>query len=173
MKTKKTIIRPAAGQPLRPEADTPRTRHLFAEFFKDEKKEIFDYCLRHKISVSQFLTEVALEDAEGADKSAKPATLTLSIPGEQSESVPIPNDELYKIRLLARAQRKPLFQVVLDRILYNLKTSPWNVQETEPLRYYVSKKEHQTIRDHVNAKGVSGRSYVAMLALKKVRADKK
>ena len=55
------VVRPNLGGALRPQAETPRRHFLYTDVTREEQREIQQYCLEHKISVSQFLADLVLE----------------------------------------------------------------------------------------------------------------
>jgi hypothetical protein len=153
-------IRPSAGNPLRKRADAPRDRYLVADFTEEEKRRVIDYCLKQKISVSQFLADVAIEDAK------KPRTN----PEQETITVKLPADKTQKLAILARLKEKSLDELVQELILKaaDEQRQPVSRLKTRNLSYYLTQKEHQLVMKHVAKTGASAKNYIATLALKTI-----
>jgi hypothetical protein len=166
--SKKTRVFPAIGQPLRGPAETARTHHLLTEVTAAEKKLIVDYCLEHRLSISQYLAELILQDATQHKQHDK-ITVTYNIPGQEAVTLPIDPNDADKLELWARAQGKSLAQLMHGRLTANLPERPTNNLTTDNLRYYLSEKEHRIVTKYITHKGVSGRKYVSLLAIKDIQ----
>jgi len=165
-----TQVRPANGSPLRKKAESPRNHYLLSDVTKDEKRQILDYCIRHKVSVSQFLAELVLEDAKksgrrgSGDEEEEVITVTLRIPRTQNK----------KLALLARLQEKTVDELIQELVLPSLESrQPPGTLETETIRYYLSKDEHQIVKKHIARQGMSARNYAAILAVEAIAQEKK
>lgn len=165
---KKRVVRPNLGGALRPQADTPRRHFLYTDVTREEQREIQEYCLKHKISVSQFLADLVLEDAarpksKRRDKVIFRAELELT-PEEQD-----------KLELLARLhQKQSVGQLIRELLQPNLQLQRTHAPlETTALRYYLSKEEHEKVKRHIAGKGISARNYAVMLALKAMAKERK
>jgi hypothetical protein len=163
---KKLIVRPNFGNPLRPRAKTKREHFLVTDVSKDEQKEILRHCLEKKISVSQFLADVVLQDAADP-KPARQQKVTIRVELE------LTGEEQEKLELLVRLNKKDnLGQLIRELLQPSLDMQRTHAPlETTSLRYYLSKEEHETATRHMAAKGISARNYAAMLALKAIARD--
>lgn len=167
--TKKRPVRPNRGSSLRPRAETPRRHFLYIDVTKEEHKKLQEYCIEHKISVSQFLGELMMEDAlQPKPKKQKViARAELELTAEEHE----------KLELLLRLQNKPLSQFLYELIQPNLEVQRLHTPlETIPIRCYLSEEEHETITKHVASKGMAAKNYGGLLAIKaidKARARQK
>ncbi len=167
--TPKPPTRPATGSPLRKKADSPRDHYLLSDVTKDEKRAILEYCIRHKVSVSQFLAELALADAKDAAANPKREDLEKCV-----VVLNIPRSQHMKLTLLARLQEKSIDELVQDLVLPSLETrQPPGSLETETIRYYLSKAEHQIVKQHIAKQGMSARNYVSLLAMEAIAKDSK
>lgn len=163
---KKRVVRPNLGGALRPQAETPRRHFLYTDVTREEQQEIQQYCLDHKISVSQFLADLVLEDA------AKPRRKEKVIVRAELELTP---EEQDKLELLARLHKKQsVGQLIRDLLQPNLEVQRTHAPlETTSLRYYLSKEEHEKVTRHISSKGMSARNYAVMLALKAIGKDRR
>ena len=166
--SKRQTIRPNRGSTLRPRAETPRRRFLYADFTKEEQREIHEYCLERKLSVSQSLAELAIEDA------AKPADQRKQKITIRAEFEVTP-EEQDKLALLVRLHQKDSIGQFLRELLQpNLEVTRLHAPlETIPLRYYLSDEEHEKVLKRAATKGIAARNYGVMLALKAIRKGRK
>jgi hypothetical protein len=124
-----------------------------------EKGIILKHCLEQKISVSAYLADLALADAENANTKNPSQQFTLTLP----------YDEVQKLMLLARVKQKSATELLTECVTRPLANKqPHGTIETENLRLYLNDEEHEIIRKHVARKGVSARNYVALLALQDI-----
>jgi hypothetical protein len=167
MPSQKPVVRPNTGNPLRLRAKTPRVRFLETDVTSEEHNEILDYCLKHKISVSQFLTDLVLEDAITA-KTRKGKVLV----NVEFELTPEEHD---KLELLVHLRKKDNVDELLRDILQpHLDLQRLHVDsETKSARFYLSDKEHELVTKHIASRGIAARKYVAFLAVKAIAKDKK
>jgi hypothetical protein len=168
--TKRRPVRPNRGSPLRPRAETPRRHFLYVDVTKEEHKKIQKYCMEHKVSVSQFLAELMMEDVLQS-KPRKPKAIVraeLELTAEEQE----------KLELLLRLRgKKSLGQFLYELIRPNLEVQRLRSPlEMIPIRCYLSREEHNSITKHVAAKGIAAKNYGGLLAIKaieKARARQK
>jgi hypothetical protein len=163
---KKRAVRPNLGGALRPQAETPRRHFLYTDVTREEQREIQQYCLEHKISVSQFLADLVLDDA------ARPRRKEKVIVRAELELTP---EEQDKLELLARLHKKQsVGQLIRDLLQPNFEVQRTHAPlETTSLRYYLSKEEHEKVTRHIASKGISARNYAVMLALKVIAKDRR
>jgi hypothetical protein len=165
---KKRVVRPNVGGSLRPQAEAPRRRFLYTDVTKEEQRRIQQYCLERKISVSQFLAELVLEDAAKPRPRRKQKVIVTA----ELELTP---EEQEKLELLIRLHQKES----LGEFLHDLLQPNFEIQrthaplETTSIRYYLSKEEHEKVRRHIAGKGISARNYAIMLALKAMAKNRK
>jgi hypothetical protein len=161
--TKKRPVRPNRGNSLRPRAETPRRHFLYVDVMKEEHKRIQEYCIEHKISVSQFVAELMMEDA----LQAKPKQKQKVIVRAEFE---LTLEEEEKLELLLRLrQKKSLGQFLYELIQPNLEVQRFHTPlETIPIRCYLSEEEHETITKHAASKGIAVKNYGGLLAIKAI-----
>lgn len=153
--------RPNAGSRLRLPAKTARQRFLAADVTPAEHDQILEYCLKNKISVSQFLAECILQDAENA-KTRKAARIRVDLE--------FTAEEYEKLELLLYVRKKSNISELLRDFLQphldlrNVHTSG----ETRPLRFYLSDQEHETVTKYLASRGITARKYVSFLALRAI-----
>jgi hypothetical protein len=159
----KLVSRPNTGNKLRSRAKTARQRFIETDVTEEEHGLILTYCLEHKISVSQFLSDVTLEDASNAR--ARKDTVRVTAEFEISAA------EYDKLELLVHLHRKQdvgelihsLLQPHLD--LQRIHTS----SEMKSVRFYLSDAEHQKVTKHIASHGIPARKYASFLALRRIR----
>jgi hypothetical protein len=169
--TKKQAVRPNRGSSLRPRGESPRSRFLYVDVTKEERKQIHAYCLEQKISVSQFLADLVIEDAAKAKPKHK-QKVTIRVELELTA------EEQEKLELLVRLhQKESIGQFIQELLQPNLDVQRMHTPlETTPLRYYLSEEEHEAVIKHTASIGIAARNYGVMLALKaigKARAKRK
>lgn len=164
MPIKKRIVRPNLGGTLRPRAEVPRRNFLYIEVTEHERKRIQDYCIKNQISVSQFLAELMLQDANKPRRTA-PVTLRPEL-----EFTP---EEHEKLELLATLHDKgSLDELIRDLIQPALEAQHLHTnRETTMVRFYLSQEEHQAVATHIATKRIPMGKYAAMVALKAVAKD--
>lgn len=164
----KRVIRPNLGSTLRPRGKTPRKHFLTVDVTKAEQQAILQHCLANGISLSQFLADLVLEDAAKPQPNPK---LKVTVKAEFE----LTQTEHEKLELLARLYKKD----TLNELIYELLVPNLNLErphaplETMPLRFYVSKEEHEIITQHIASKGFSASNYAALLAVKAIAQPKK
>jgi hypothetical protein len=160
---KKRPVRPNRGSSLRPRTETPRRHFLYVDVTKEEHKRIQEYCIEHKISVSQFVAELMMEDALQSKPKHKQKVIVraeFELTLEQQE----------KLELLLRLhQKKSLGQFLYELIQPNLEMQRVHTSlEMIPIRCYLSEEEHETITKHVASKGIAVNNYGGLLAIKAI-----
>jgi hypothetical protein len=164
---KRIIIRPNLGSTLRPRGQTPRKHFLTVDVTKAEQQAILNHCLQNKISLSQFLADLILEDVTKPNSDAKQKVLIKA-------QFKLAQPEYEKLALLARLHKKNISDLIHELLMPNLDLErPHAPLETMALRYYLSKAEHEVITKHIARKGFSASNYVAMLAVTFVSRPKK
>src|SRR5580765_8035173 len=150
--TKKPPVRPNRGSSLRPRAESPRRNFLYLDVTKEEQKKIQDYCQQRKISVSQFLADIVIKDATKSKPKRKEKVTILA----KFEVTP---EEQEKLELLIRLHQKDsIGQFVSELLRPNLEVQKMHAPaETTPLRYYLSKEEHDIVTKHMASKGIATR----------------
>lgn len=158
---RKQAIRPNFGGSLRPRAEAPRRNFQYIEVTKEERKAIRDYCIANRISVSQFLADVVLEDARKPQPNRKQKVII------QAE-LELTLEEHEKLELLTRMHQKDSVGDFIREVLQrNLEVQRLHAPlETTAVRYYLSEDEHQIVSKHMAGKAMAARNYVVMLALK-------
>jgi hypothetical protein len=154
---KKRPVRPNRGSSLRPRTETPRRHFLYVDV------RIQEYCIEHKISVSQFVAELMMEDALQSKPKHKQKVIVraeFELTLEQQE----------KLELLLRLhQKKSLGQFLYELIQPNLEMQRVHTSlEMIPIRCYLSEEEHETITKHVASKGIAVNNYGGLLAIKAI-----
>ena len=120
-----------------------RTRYMIADFTREEKDRVINYCKRNHTTISSFLATVALEDVHRANREGpteEEVDITLRIPAEQSA----------KLHTFARLQGKTVNQFVAGLVT-----------------------EHRLLREYLKSKNLSARTYISYLALKALERRKK
>lgn len=143
-----------------------RTYYLISDFTPSEIREITAYCKRKGISISKFLSELAISEVRRASKEPRKQeqiTITVTVSAE----------ELAKIKMFAHRQ-----DTTMDAFLKGLvtptvaKAKTSFTSETRSLRYYLSPDDHKLILDFLKERNLSARTYISYLALEALRRDK-
>lgn len=146
----------------REKAGAPRHQYLVTTVTKKEKESILKYCDRHKKSVSAFLAELALKDAQQSTKSQpehEEITLTLKLPARDMD----------KMRIFARLEDKSVEDLLREFLEPNFKRRQTaTALEMHSLRCWLSDDEHRIIKAYLAKHRLSARSYLALLALKAI-----
>lgn len=151
----------------RRKSNSARSRYMIADFASDEKDRVLKHCQKKLVSISKFLSTVALEDVHRAGKQT-PAEQELTI------KLRIPAEKNAKLQMFARRQEKSVEQFVQDLVLPTLEKGKTSFSsKTESLRYYLSPEEHQMLKKHLKARNLSARTYVSYLAMKAVNQTEK
>ncbi len=163
--------RPASAKKTRSEklaprkAGSARTHYLLAQVTKKEKQAILEYCDRHNLSVSAFLTQVALEDARAKKKAVpeEPLTITINLPANHRAKL------LYMARLRQKSIEQLVEEFIAPKLAKNQRGPGANFTlPTETLRYYLNDEEHALIKKHMEKEHVSSRHYLAQLAVQAI-----
>ncbi len=162
----KPVTRPNQGSKLRQRAKTARLRFLETDVTLAEYDQIMEHCLKNKVSVSQFLAESILKDAETA-KTRKAAVRI-------QPDLEFASEEYDKLELLAHLQNKSVTELIRNLIQPHLDVQRMHVEtQTRPLRFYLSDREHEIVSRHLENRGLTARKYVSFLALRMIsRSDK-
>ena len=165
--SEKPVTRPNAGNQLRLRGKTARQRFLETDVTAEEHKQIMEYCFDHKISVSQFLSELILADAAAA-KSRRNVVRDLNI----EFSV----EEYEKLELLVHLHKKQSMGELIRELLQpylDLQKLHIPNEKTRYLRLYLNDREHEAVTKYMASRGITARKYVSFLALKKIAASRK
>ena len=151
----------------RPQAETPRSRYVQTQVTKEDKLEILRHCKKAGISVSQFLAELAMQEAQNQspkNNDDEEITLTLRLPRHKKA----------QLNIFAKAKQKSLEQLVEELLLPNLeKRQTRGALQTESLTYYLTDSEHQLLMEYLNKSGLSARTYVGHLAVTAISKRRK
>jgi hypothetical protein len=160
---KKNPMYPGSGGIQRKKSSSHRTRAVATDVTAKEKQLILKHCLKHKISVSAYLADLALADA--AQNNAQ---------DEEEFTLKLPYNQVQQLRLLARVKQKSANDLIAEFVTRPLANKqPHGSLETENIRFYLNEEEHEILRKHVANKGVSTRNYVALLALEDIAQESK
>jgi len=154
------------GGPLRLRDRTARLKFIETDVTSEEYDTIWAYCIKHKISVSQFLADLILEDARNA-KTSKAAVRI-------QPDLEFSSDEYEKLELLADLQDKSVIELIRDLIQPHLDLRKIHGgDKTKKLRFYLSDREHQTVIKHLEKRGTTARKYVSFLAIRTIAKSQK
>lgn len=156
-------MRPNAGASLRPEAESPRRHCLYADVTEEERVRIQNYCLEHRVSVSEFLAEVVLKRALEPGGPARQKVVVTA-------QIELTAEEMEKLELLARLYEKESVGELILEVLrpeLELRKVHGRIPLTS-LRYYLSDEEREIVMRHLEDKGIAARNYAAMLAVKAI-----
>jgi hypothetical protein len=154
----------SAARPKRATADSARKHHLFVDVTDKEKQLILAYCNSKDLSVSEFLAEVALDDARPSKANSR-----LKETSPRTVQIELSEHDYAKLVYKSRLRKISPEDFIHTRLLPDLqKSKEWGSLERETLRYYVSDKEHRTLLDHMKKFGHSSRHYVAFLAVQAI-----
>jgi hypothetical protein len=165
--SEKRVLRPNTGNRLRVRAKTARLRFVETDVTPEEHGRILDYCLQHKISVSQFLADLILRDAATAKN--RKGTTRLSIEFD------LTHEEFEKLELLVHLHKKDDVSDLIRGLLQpHLDLQRIHVPiETRSVRFYLSEHEHAIVTKHIASRGITARKYVSFLALKEIAKVRK
>ena len=158
---KKVVVKTGAHIPARDRAGAPRHHYLVTTVTKKEKDAILKYCERHKTSVSSFLADLALADAQKSKNKLeqKEITVTLKLPAR----------DLDQMRIFARLEDKSVEDLVRELLQPSFqKRQTATALEMQTLRCWLSNEEHRIIKKYLAKHRLSARSYLALLALKAI-----
>lgn len=161
-RSKKAAAKASAQAPARDRAGAPRRHYLVTTVTQKEKDAILKYCARQNRSVSAFLADLALADAQGSNKNNsedQEITITLKLPARDVD----------KMRIFARLEDKTvesLLRELLEPSFQKRQTA--TALEMHTLRCWLSDDEHRIIKKYLAKHRLSARSYLALLALKAI-----
>jgi hypothetical protein len=143
-------------------AKTARLRFVETDVTPEEHSEILDYCLKNKISVSQFLADLILQDAATTKSRKGPVRINTQFDFSA--------DEYAKLELLVHVYKKDnVSDLIRDLLQPHLDLQRLHVPtETKSVRFYLSDREHETVTKHIASRGITARKYVSFLALKEI-----
>lgn len=160
--SKKSSAKGGSNISVRDRAGAPRHQYLVTTVTKKEKEAILEYCDRHNKSVSAFLAELALKDAQKSLKNQpehEEITLTLKLPARDMD----------KMRIFARLEDKSVEELLREFLEPNFKRRQTaTALEMHSLRCWLSDEEHRVIKSYLAKHRLSARSYLALLALKAI-----
>jgi len=145
----------------RQKAGAPRRHYLVTTVTDIEREAIMKHCARHNISVSAFLADLALKDAQRskAKREDEEITVTLKLSAR----------DIDKMRMFARLEEKSLEELLHDMLEPSFKRRQTaTALEMHSLRCWLSDDEHRTIKTYLAKHRLSARSYLALLALKAI-----
>ena len=161
-KNKKPAKKTGSYAVSRPEIGAPRHNYLATRVTEKEKKAVEEYCSRHGMSVSAFLADLALKDAQRPSKS-----------GQENEEITVtlklsPRD-MDKMRIFARLEEKTIEKLLQELIQPGVqKRQTATTLEMHTVRCWLSNEEHRIIKKYLAKHRLSARSYLALLALKAI-----
>ena len=143
-------------------AKTARLRFVETDVTSEEHSQILDYCLKNKISVSQFLADLILQDAATAKN--RKGTTRLNIQFDLTQ------EELEKLELLVHLHKKDNLSDLIRGLLQpHLELQRIHVPtQTRSVRFYLSEHEHEIVTKHIASRGITARKYVSFLAVKAI-----
>lgn len=158
---RKAIAKPNAHISVRERAGAPRYQYLVTTVTKKEKDSILQHCDRHNKSVSAFLADLALKDAQRSAERARDDQITITLT--------LRARDLDKMRLFARLEGKSVEELLKEHLEPSLrKRQTATTLKMYPLRCWLSEKEHRIIKAHLEKHRLSARGYLALLALKAI-----
>jgi len=160
------VTRPNFGGILRGSGTKPRQHYLEAEVTAEERKQIVQYCLKQKTSISEFLAELILKDA-GKASSAKAVV--------RVRDLYVPAEEYTKLELLAHLNKRNNVSELIRELLQphiDLRRVFGPNDKVSSLRFYLNDDEHRKVTAYLDKRGVTARKYVSFLALKAIARSK-
>jgi hypothetical protein len=159
---KKAAVKTGVYASSRDKAGAPRRHYLVTTVTQTEKEAILKYCDRRKTSVSSFLADLALQDAQKSAKGKledQEITITLRLPAR----------DIDKMRLFARLEEKSVEDLLRELLEPRFrKRQTATALEMHTLRCWLSDDEHRIIKKYLAKHRLSARSYLALLALKAI-----
>lgn len=166
MPTLAANLQPLNSMTPRKKSKSARTRYMVTDFFLPDKDRLLKYCQRKGISVSSFLSHIALEEVRRAtteEPAEEEITITLRIPREHSA----------RLQMFARRQNKTPDQFCQDVLLPTLEKERTSFSaKVQTLRYYLSPEEHRLLKRYLKSKNLSGRAYISFLAIEALNRAK-
>jgi hypothetical protein len=146
----------------RDKAGAPRRHYLVTTVTDLEREAILKHCARHKVSVSAFLADLALKDAQRSAKAKRDneeVTVTLKLSAR----------DIDKMQMFARLEEKSVEELLREMLEPNFKRRQTaTALEMHSLRCWLSDEEHRIIKAYLAKHRLSARSYLALLALKAI-----
>lgn len=166
---KKSTGGPRRGSSIQHRTPGGRTHYIATDVSEEEYQEIQRYCVKHKLSTSQFLAEVVLKDAASPNTANPKEKVLINATFETTR------ENALKLELLMRLKKKEsISQFIQDILQPALEASILHGSlVTKPIRCYLTKEEHQKVMNRIAASGLSARNYAAHLALQTIRKDRK
>ncbi|HEY2496521.1 MAG TPA: hypothetical protein VGK24_05590 [Candidatus Angelobacter sp.] len=158
---KKAAAKAGAHTPARDRAGAPRHHYLVTTVTKKEKDAILQYCERRKKSVSAFLADLALADAQKAKNKLEDEEITVTLK--------LSARDIDKMRIFARLEEKSVEDLLRELLQPGFqKRQTATALEMHTLRCWLSNDEHRIIKKYLAKNRLSARSYLALLALKAI-----
>jgi hypothetical protein len=158
---KKAAVKSGLQVPARDRAGAPRRQYLVTTVTKKEKDAILKYCERHKRSVSAFLADLALADAQKAKSKPEDEEVTVTLK--------LPARDIDKMRMFARLEDKSVEDLLRQALQPSFqKRQTATALEMHTLRCWLSNDEHRIIKKYLAKHRLSARSYLALLAIKAI-----
>ncbi|HEY6349667.1 MAG TPA: hypothetical protein VI636_09680 [Candidatus Angelobacter sp.] len=150
----------------RDEADTPRERFLYTDVTEEEYETIVRYCRKEHISISQFLADLLLQEANKSHASRQ---------DKYAVKIDLTPAEHEKLELLTRLHHKGTIGDYIRELLEpELRLQRVHRSaKTKHIRYYFSDQEYKAIIDYLNGAGLSARNYPVILALNAIQKRRK
>lgn len=154
--------RPGTKTLQRGKAGAPRRHYLVTTVTELEREAILKYCARHKLSVSAFLADLALRDAQRSARAKREDE-------EVAVTLRLSARDIDKMRIFARLEEKSVEELLREMLEPTFKRRQTaTALEMHSLRCWLSDEEHRTIKAHLAKHRLSARSYLALLALKAI-----
>jgi hypothetical protein len=165
--SKSAVQRPNTGNPLRSRAKTPRVHFLETDVTEDEHNAVMAHCHEKKISVSEYLFNLVMQDAAASGN--RKATVRLKV------EIELTSEQYDKLDLLAHLRKKDsIDELIEDLIQPHLDLQRLHTPTpTKVLRLYLSKAEHQRALKHIEERGIPARKYVSFLAIRDIAKGRK
>jgi hypothetical protein len=153
----------------RPVTGSPRSRHLYTDVTEAEHDAIFEYCRQRGVSVSEFVANLLLKDADEAKNCTARKSVVIQ------PKLTLTAEQYGKLEMLMRMHQKESPEEYILGLLkpeFELRRVHAPVK-TKMLRYYLSDEEHEIVMKHINDSGMSARNFAAMAVLKEIRKSGK
>ncbi len=140
----------------------PRHRFLETDVTNEEHKQIVDYCLTNRVSISQFLADLILEAA---------ATAKVRKPAVRIDDLELAADDYDKLELLVHLHKKnSVGDLIRDLLQPHLDSQKLHgpTEKARSLRFYLDDREHETVTTFLVNRGLTARKYVCYLAIKTI-----
>ena len=131
----KCVIRPNLGSTLRPRGKTPRKHFLTVDVTKAEQQAILNHCLQNKISLSQFLADLILEDVAKLQPGAKQRVLIKA-------QFKLAQPEYEKLALPAQLHKTNISDLIHELLMPNLDQDP--TSRSKPWPYAITYRRRNT-----------------------------